>query len=43
MSDFFDDRSQGYDEHLQQSLHSFEAFYKAVARPIPRTNAGYRS
>lgn len=39
MGDFFDQRSAGYDEHMQQSLDAFEAFYEAVAQPIPRTDA----
>jgi len=38
MGDFFDRRSGEYDEHMQQSLDSFEAFYEAVAQPIPRTD-----
>ena len=37
MSDFFDKRSHGYDEHMQQSIPSFRAFYEAIAQPIPRT------
>jgi tRNA (cmo5U34)-methyltransferase len=39
MGDFFDERSAGYDEHMQQSLDSFQAFYEAIAQPIPRTEA----
>ena len=38
MDSFFDRRSGEYDEHMQQSLDSFEAFYEAVAQPIPRTD-----
>ncbi|MGD8472655.1 MAG: methyltransferase domain-containing protein [Anaerolineae bacterium] len=37
MDSFFDRRSGEYDEHMQESLDSFEAFYEAVAQPIPRT------
>jgi tRNA (cmo5U34)-methyltransferase len=37
MGDFFDQRSSGYDAHMRQALDSFEAFYEAVAQPIPRT------
>jgi tRNA (cmo5U34)-methyltransferase len=38
MASFFDRRSGEYDEHMQESLDSFEAFYEAVAQPIPRTD-----
>jgi tRNA (cmo5U34)-methyltransferase len=38
MGDFFDRRSGEYDKHMQESLDSFEAFYEAVAQPIPRTD-----
>jgi tRNA (cmo5U34)-methyltransferase len=37
MSDFFDERSNGYDEHMRQSVASFQAFYEAIAQPIPCT------
>lgn len=37
MGAFFDQRSGGYDAHMRQALNSFEAFYEAVALPIPRT------
>ena len=37
MTDFFDERAHGYDEHMQQSIASFEAFYEAIAQPIPCT------
>jgi tRNA (cmo5U34)-methyltransferase len=39
MRDFFDRRSHGYDEHMQQSVVSFGAFYAAVAQAIPCTRA----
>jgi tRNA (cmo5U34)-methyltransferase len=38
MSDFFDKRSSGYDEHMRQSIASFEAFYEAIAQCIPCTD-----
>jgi tRNA (cmo5U34)-methyltransferase len=37
MSGFFDQRSNGYDEHMQQTIASFRAFYEAIAQPIPCT------
>lgn len=37
MSDFFDERSHGYDEHMQQTIASYRAFYEAIAQPIPCT------
>jgi tRNA (cmo5U34)-methyltransferase len=37
MGAFFDHRAAGYDAHMQRSVVSFEAFYAAVAQPIPRT------
>jgi tRNA (cmo5U34)-methyltransferase len=37
MTDFFDERSHGYDEHMQQSIASFQAFYEAIAQPMPCT------
>ena len=37
MTDFFDDNSDGYDEYMHQSVPSFEAFYEAIAQPIPFT------
>jgi tRNA (cmo5U34)-methyltransferase len=37
MADFFDRRSGDYEEHMQQAVDAFEAFYDAVAQPIPRT------
>jgi hypothetical protein len=37
MGAFFDRRVEGYDAHMQRSVSSFEAFYAAVAQPIPRT------
>jgi tRNA (cmo5U34)-methyltransferase len=38
METFFDERANGYDEHMRHTVTSFEAFYAAVARPIRRTN-----
>jgi tRNA (cmo5U34)-methyltransferase len=42
MTDFFDARSAGYDAHMQRSVAQFDAFYAAVAQPIPRTAAALR-
>lgn len=42
MADFFDARSDGYDDHMRQSVSDFDAFYESIASPIPRTNRPIR-
>jgi tRNA (cmo5U34)-methyltransferase len=42
MSDFFDERCSGYDQHMQQFLDSFDVFYQGIAQPIPCTKAELR-
>jgi tRNA (cmo5U34)-methyltransferase len=42
MADFFDQRSQGYDQHMRRSIKSFQAFYEAVAGPIKPTGKKIR-
>jgi tRNA (cmo5U34)-methyltransferase len=37
MVDFFDERAEGYDEHMRGNVDSFEAFYGSVARAVPET------
>jgi len=37
MVDFFNQRAEGYEEHMQDSIESFQAFYEAVASPIRPT------
>jgi tRNA (cmo5U34)-methyltransferase len=38
MADFFDARSEGYEEHMAQSVSSFDRFYASIASPIPQTD-----
>jgi len=42
MADFFNRRSDSYDEHMRRSVASFETFYEAVAQSIPRTEEPLR-
>lgn len=42
MVDFFDARTEGYDEHMAHNVADFEAFYAAVAEPIPTTERPVR-
>ena len=42
MADFFDARSDGYDDHMRRSISDFDAFYESIASPIPRTNRPIR-
>lgn len=37
MSRFFDERASSYDDHMRQSVASFERFYTLVSRPIRET------
>lgn len=38
MADFFDARSESYDEHMERSVSAFRRFYDSVAEPIPETD-----
>jgi len=38
MDRFFDERAGSYDEHMRTELERFDAFYAAVAAPIPETD-----
>jgi tRNA (cmo5U34)-methyltransferase len=38
MADFFDARSEGYEEHMERSISDFDRFYESVARPISKTD-----
>jgi tRNA (cmo5U34)-methyltransferase len=38
MAAFFDQRADGYDQHMQTSVARFESFYAAVAQPIACTD-----
>lgn len=42
MAAFFDLRADGYDAHMEETVASFEAFYRAVAGPIVPTLAPIR-
>jgi tRNA (cmo5U34)-methyltransferase len=42
MASFFDVRAEGYDAHMEETVASFEGFYRAVAAPIARTEAPVR-
>jgi tRNA (cmo5U34)-methyltransferase len=42
MADFFDERSDGYDEHMHRSIASFESFYGAIAHAISLTDERVR-
>ena len=42
MSDFFDARSEGYEEHMARTVISFDHFYQAIASPIPETDRAVR-
>ena len=37
MSQFFDERANGYDKNMKQSVTSFEKFYNIILVPIERT------
>lgn len=37
MSQFFDERANGYDQHMKQTVTSFEKFYNIISVPIDRT------
>jgi tRNA (cmo5U34)-methyltransferase len=37
MASFFDERAEGYDEHMRESVIVFKAFYESIASPIPTT------
>ena len=38
MADFFDARSESYEEHMERSVSAFRHFYEAVAEPIAETD-----
>jgi tRNA (cmo5U34)-methyltransferase len=42
MASFFDVRADGYDAHMEETVASFEDFYRAIAAPIARTEAPIR-
>lgn len=42
MADFFDARSDGYDEHMRRSVSDFHAFYESIASPISKTSRAIR-
>lgn len=42
MASFFDVRADGYDAHMEETVASFEEFYRVVADPIARTEAPVR-
>jgi tRNA (cmo5U34)-methyltransferase len=35
MSDFFDNRALGYEDHMRQNITDFDHFYQTAAEPIP--------
>jgi tRNA (cmo5U34)-methyltransferase len=42
MAEFFDERAGGYEAHMRRSVDHFEAFYRAIARPIAATEEAVR-
>jgi len=38
MRSFFEARYEGYDQHMEENVHSFSSFYREIARPIPCTD-----
>jgi len=42
MSEFFDQRSAAYDQHMQQSITGFEAFYESIAAPVKSSDSPIR-
>lgn len=42
MLEFFDQRSAGYDQHMQQSITGFEAFYESIAAPVKSSDSPIR-
>ena len=38
MADFFDARSDGYDEHMRSSVSEFDTFYQSIARIVSPTD-----
>ena len=38
MADFFDARSDGYEERMARAVGSFDRFYRSIASPIPETD-----
>lgn len=38
MADFFDARSEGYEEHMERSVFSFDSFYASIASPVAETD-----
>ena len=37
IDEFFDERHDGYDEHMKQSIISFDEFYETISKPITST------
>jgi len=37
MGNFFDRRSESYDQHMRENVANFEDFYRAAAQPIPKS------
>jgi tRNA (cmo5U34)-methyltransferase len=42
MGEFFDARVEGYDDHMRESVLSFETYYKTIAAPIAQTSSPVR-
>ena len=38
MGQFFDRRAETYNEHMQETVASFDQFYASIAAPLPRTD-----
>lgn len=38
MSSFFDERADEYDEHMEETIKSFDDYYKSVSYPIDRSD-----
>ncbi len=35
MAEFFDNRAEGYEDHMRGCVNDFSEFYKTISRPIP--------
>ncbi|MDZ7844664.1 MAG: class I SAM-dependent methyltransferase [Anaerolineales bacterium] len=42
MAEFFNQRSKGYDQHMEENVDGFSDFYHQVAKPLPETKQELR-
>lgn len=38
MSQFFDSKAKGYDNHMEETIKSFDDFYSSISKPITKTD-----